>query len=211
MATEKLAEYIVNTPYESIPEQARLSARRAILDCLGVTLAGFDDEGSKLITEFVKEQEGKTEAGVIGQGFRTTAAYAALANGTMAHVLDYDDYSTTFLGHPSVAILPAVLAVAEKEHLSGKEALAAYILGTPSGQLTAQLEADQAPVDIPVQDWQALRQRFQEHVQRFGHIFYTMDFANLLPLDNPAPMLVRLGHKSTGLPVSRVIAALSVK
>ena len=116
MVTQKLAEFVINTPYESIPEDARLSAKRAILDCLGVTLAGVSDPGSKLVTEFVKSHGGKPESGVIGAGFKTIASEAALANGTMAHILDYDDYCISFLGHPSVAILPAVLALAEREH-----------------------------------------------------------------------------------------------
>ena len=133
MVTQKLAEFVINTPYEQIPENARLSAKRAILDCLGVTLAGGSDPGSKLIVEFVKSHGGKEESGVIGAGFKTIASEAALANGTMAHILDYDDYCISFLGHPSVAILPAVLALAEKEHASGKDALAAYILGFEMG------------------------------------------------------------------------------
>ena len=54
MATQKLAEFVVNTPYEKIPEDVRLAAKRSILDCLGVTLAAVDDPGSKLITEFVR-------------------------------------------------------------------------------------------------------------------------------------------------------------
>lgn len=133
MVTQRLAEFVVDTPYESIPEDARLSAKRAILDCLGVTLAGVSDPGSKLITEFVRAHGGKPESGVIGAGFKTVAPEAALANGTMAHILDYDDYCVSFLGHPSVAILPAILALAERDHVSGKDVLAAYILGFETG------------------------------------------------------------------------------
>ena len=133
MVTQRLAEFVVNTPYESIPEDAKLSGKRAILDCLGVTLAGVSDPGSKLVVEFVKSHGGKAESSVIGAGFKTIASEAALANGTMAHILDYDDYCISFLGHPTVAILPAVLALGEREHVSGKDALAAYILGFELG------------------------------------------------------------------------------
>ncbi|MBN1148675.1 MAG: hypothetical protein JXA78_15555 [Anaerolineales bacterium] len=72
---------------------------------------------------------------------------------------------------------------------SQREALAAHILSEPSGQLAEQVKADQPPAGIPVQDWLAFHQRFQDHLQRFGHIVYTLDFANPLPLDNPAPTL----------------------
>jgi phosphohistidine swiveling domain-containing protein len=70
-----------------------------------------------------------------------------------------------------------------------REALAAYILATPSEELAISLESDQQPADVPVQDWQALRKRFQEHLNRFGHIIYTLDFAHPLPLDQTEPML----------------------
>jgi 2-methylcitrate dehydratase PrpD len=66
---------------------------------------------------------------VIGSGFKTSAALAALANGTMAHALDFDDINWSMSGHPTVPLLPAVLALGQEAHASGAEVLLAYVLG----------------------------------------------------------------------------------
>jgi phosphohistidine swiveling domain-containing protein len=67
--------------------------------------------------------------------------------------------------------------------------LAAYVLATPSGQLAEQLRNGQVPVNIRAEDWMGMCERFNEHLQKFGHIIFQLDFAEPLPLDNPAPML----------------------
>lgn len=131
MSTEKLARFIEGTTYSKLPERAATEAKRAIMDCLGVILAGAEEAGSKIITELVKEQGGAAEAGVITGAYKTTAPQAAWANGTMAHALDYDDVGG--FGHPTVALLPAVLALGEKCHLSGKDVLLSYVVGFEVG------------------------------------------------------------------------------
>ena len=127
--TEGIAQFIVNTTYEALPEEAIKFAKQGITDCLGAALAGCPELGSKLITEYVKKKHGAPESSIIAGRFKAPACEAALANGTMAHLLDYDDVSIPFGGHPSVALLPAVLALGEKLGCSGKEALLAYIVG----------------------------------------------------------------------------------
>lgn len=137
MSTERLARFVSELTYDKIPPEAIRGAKQAILDCVGVTIAGCDDEGSKIITQFIKGEEGKPEAGIVGTGFKCPASQAAWANGTLAHALDYDDYSATFGGHPSVALLPAVLAVGDQLHLSGKDILVGYIAGFELGSALA--------------------------------------------------------------------------
>lgn len=131
MFTEEIAKFVVEMSYGQLPAAAINAGKMAILDCLGATLAGREETSGKIISEYVKGA-GRPEAGVIGEGFRTSIDQAAWVNGTKAHALDYDDYfipnhSTPY--HPTVAILPAVLAVAEKYHLSGEDVLLAYITG----------------------------------------------------------------------------------
>jgi len=81
------------------------------------------------MTQYAKEMGGNPEAGVIAAGFKTSAPQAALANGVMAHALDYDDVAVSWIGHPTAVLLPVVLALGERGRLSGREALAGYILG----------------------------------------------------------------------------------
>jgi 2-methylcitrate dehydratase PrpD len=131
MFTEEIARFITEISYEQLPAAAIDAANMAILDWLGVALAGSQEIPSRIISEYVKDGS-KPEAGVIGSGFKTATDQAAWANGTKAHALDYDDYffptqSTPY--HPTTAILPAVLAIGEKYHLRGKDVLLAYTTG----------------------------------------------------------------------------------
>jgi len=127
--TKRLAEFVACTPPEAITAEARTQARRAILDTLGVMLAGCREEASRIVAQMVREQAGVTEASVLGRGFRAPAAEAALVNGTSAHALDYDDVTVNMRGHPSAPLLPAVLALGEKLGASGRQVIEAFVLG----------------------------------------------------------------------------------
>ncbi|MFC2005727.1 MmgE/PrpD family protein [Chloroflexota bacterium] len=127
-ATEEIASFIVGTGFNEIPEKAVETAKEAILDCLGVTLAGSVDPTAEIITQYVKELGCKPEVSVIGSGFKASPPQAALANGTIAHALDYDDMTIPWI-HPSAPVLPAILALGEAGRISGKEAIEAYVLG----------------------------------------------------------------------------------
>ncbi len=126
--TEKIAEFVVRTNAKDIPNRAIELAKRSALDTVAVALAGCAEAGSQAVTRAVKKLGGKPEAGVIGGGFCATAPDAALANGCIAHTLDYDDCAMK-MGHPSVMVLPVVLALAEKLAASGRDAITAYIIG----------------------------------------------------------------------------------
>lgn len=127
--TEKIAQFVVETDYSSIPPEAVRGAKDAILDGLGVTLAGSEEPAGRIVAQYVRDVGGTPHAGVIGSGFKSSAPQAALANGTMAHALDYDDVLVLMSGHATVPILPVVLALGEMYHRSGKDVLEAFIMG----------------------------------------------------------------------------------
>lgn len=133
MGSEKIAEFIASTDYKKIPAEAVDIAKMCILDGFGVALAGSREPVGTIITEYVHTMGGKPISGVIGGGFKTNLHFAALANGTMAHALDYDDHAVTWMGHPTVVLLPPVFALAEKQNLSGKHVLQAYNVGWEVG------------------------------------------------------------------------------
>jgi len=129
--TERITKFIEQMSYEKLPLAAVDAAKCSILDCLGVALAGYQEDAVRIIGEYAKNN-GRPEAGIIGGGFKTSIEQAAWINGTAAHALDYDDYFAPYNStpyHPTVAILPAVLAVGEKLHISGKDVLLSYITG----------------------------------------------------------------------------------
>ena len=84
MSMEKIAEFIANTKYTDIDPEALDIAKMCILDGFGVALAGTRESTGRIITEFVKENGGNPQSGVIGCGFKTSPINAALANGQLA-------------------------------------------------------------------------------------------------------------------------------
>jgi 2-methylcitrate dehydratase PrpD len=131
--TEEIAAFIVETDYCQMSGEVVRVGRQAIADGLAVALAGCREPASMIIREYVREQGGRPESIVIGDGTRTSASLAALANGIAVHVLAFDDVSHSWLGHPAAVLVPAVLALGEKCRISGKAVLEAYILGCEVG------------------------------------------------------------------------------
>lgn len=125
-ATETLSQFIVDTRYTDIAQEAFRLSRRLVLDWLGTTLAGYAEEGGQMLTEYTREIGGTPESTLIGSGCRSSAANAAFANGTMGHLLDYDDMG---FSHPTTCILPALLALGERQSASGADVLTALVLG----------------------------------------------------------------------------------
>src|SRR5215467_943065 len=127
-ATEKIATFIVGTSYECIPRDAVDKAKRTALDCLGAALAGVTEPVSQAIAGYVTKLGGAPQASLLSADVKVSVADAALANGSIAHALDYDDCGVK-IGHPSVLVLPAVLSLGEHLGVSGEEIVTAYILG----------------------------------------------------------------------------------
>jgi len=127
--TERVASFIVDSRYEALPEEVVTAARRAILDTLGVTLAGAAEAGSRILLDSIEALGEAGTASVFGTGLRSSVPQAALANGTLGHALDFDDVNVSMRGHPSIPVLPAVLALAEQAGSPGREALTAFITG----------------------------------------------------------------------------------
>ena len=130
-ATEKIASWIVSTDYEDIPPDAIRVANESCFDLLGVILAGSTEPVADIIQQYVADQGGVDEATVLASGQRSTSSQAALANGTMGHALDYDDFGG--FGHPTVAIFPALMALGEKTGATGRDLLEAYVVGCEVG------------------------------------------------------------------------------
>jgi 2-methylcitrate dehydratase PrpD len=125
-ATSVLARFAAETPSDRIPEDARAAARRHLLDCVGVALAASAEPPGRMVAEMVREAGGTPEARLLVSGIRTSALQASWGNGALAHLLDYDD---TGFSHPTACIMPAALAVAERRRASGRDLVAALVVG----------------------------------------------------------------------------------
>jgi len=110
------------------PAAARATAARAFVDTLGVTLAGATEPAACSVRRVI-EPHAAGRCRVFGTALRVSAEQAALANGTAAHALDYDDMCFVSLAHPSAPLVAAALAAAETIGASGRTVLDAYIVG----------------------------------------------------------------------------------
>jgi len=124
-AVPTLAQFIVDA---RPPGDARHRAATAFLDTVGVMLAGASEPAARAVQRVISTF-GEGRSPVLGTDIRTSPAGAALANGTAAHALDYDDMCFVSLAHPSAPLVPAILAVGEIAGSSGQAALDAYVLG----------------------------------------------------------------------------------
>lgn len=127
--TRGLVEQALAVRYADLSDEARALARQCILDYLAVTLAGAHEPPVGMLLAEAEEQGGHPAATVIGHTVRLPSLSAALVNGAASHALDFDDVNMAMPGHPSVAILPALLALAEETGASGHHVMAAFVAG----------------------------------------------------------------------------------
>jgi len=125
-ATTVLSEFASKTRVTDISRDALEATKRHILDCTGVGLAATVEPAGKMILELTREQGGTPQARVFGFDRRTSAVSAAWANGSLAHLLDFDD---TGFSHPTACILPAALALVEEANASGAQLVTAVCVG----------------------------------------------------------------------------------
>jgi 2-methylcitrate dehydratase PrpD len=123
-----LAQTLTSTNFADFPAGVVVDARRAILDWLGCALSGALEPPAQKTHCVVKRFGTSNDATVFAAG-RSSAAAAALANGVASHILELDDVHRGSTLHPAAAVIPAALAVAERERASGPDFLRAVVLG----------------------------------------------------------------------------------
>ncbi len=115
--------------HATMPAEIRALAVQCMQDAIAVAMAGAEDELVRILRAELEEAGGTPQSTVWGASLRLPAGAAALLNGTMAHALDYDDVNLAMPGHPTVAILPAVMAPGEARGATGAEVMAAFVAG----------------------------------------------------------------------------------
>jgi len=128
-ATEKLAEFVAGLKTEAVPAPVLASARACVLDLLGAAAAGWRGLGPRAARAAAARLFAPGPASVWFSDIRLEPAGAALANCAAASALDLDDGHRAAGGHPGASIIPASLAVAQETKASGREFLAAVVIG----------------------------------------------------------------------------------
>ena len=128
--SREMAEISKKLTLADIDERTLENAKIFMLDCLGCMLSGSKIINAVIMRKAIKDIQNGGECTIFGTGEKTNAMMAALLNGTAGHSQDYDDDHREGTQHSSVAVLPAVMAVAEKYGRSGADVLLAYIIGS---------------------------------------------------------------------------------
>jgi 2-methylcitrate dehydratase PrpD len=137
-ATGAVVEFISRARFSDFPAEAVDIAKRCIIDGLGVMLAGSTQDAGTILRDYVRGTDSRAESTAFApESFKTGAASAALVNGTSGHALDWDDTQLAtsadrifgLLTHPTVPPLAAALAIGERQRVSGKQFLEAFLTG----------------------------------------------------------------------------------
>ena len=177
-ASRKLARHAAGLLYDAIPLAMRELTKQCVLDTLGVAIgASGVNEEARLVHEYVSDLGGKAESTIWGFGGKAPAPWAAFVNGSLGHMLDYDDVSDG--GHVSISTIPPGFAIAEKlaaagTPVNGKDFIAAIVAGT---DIHTRLSLG---IDIP--DWTMAEGWFA--TQLFGFISGSATAGRLLKLDD---------------------------
>ena len=126
---ESLATYVAGALAEPLPPEVNEKTRFHILDTIAAMVTGSRLKPGQAAINFVGTQGGTPEAAIIGSSVVTTAINAAMANGMLAHSDETDDSHAPSLTHPGCAIVPAALAVAERQQASGEALIRAVAVG----------------------------------------------------------------------------------
>ena len=110
-AAAALAEFCAALRWDELEDDVQARTRELVLDLVGVALAGSRQPSSPPAAEVALRLGGSGEASLFGTRQRTSAVWAALANGTAAHAVELDDVTTESSLHPGVAVIPAEVAV----------------------------------------------------------------------------------------------------
>jgi len=137
--TDDVAGFIVDTSPRDVPNDVAHLGKRSVIDGIGLALAGAASQTSRIARRYLSSLGIGLDKGsaVIGAELRVPARFAAFANGIAIHADDYDDTQLAvapdrvygLLTHPTAPVLPAVLALAERDRRSGRDLMIAYQVG----------------------------------------------------------------------------------
>ena len=127
--TRDLAAMIAELKPEDVSERARRWAKHCILDWIAVTVGGSGEPLVRALLDVALSEGATGPARIVGHAASLTGSQAALINGSASHALDYDDVNQRMLGHPTVPLMPVLMALADESTVDGEMFLTAFVAG----------------------------------------------------------------------------------
>ena len=127
--TDTLASYITSSSYEALPPEVRREGVRAFGHWVGCAAGGAREDAVERALEVLVEFNGARDATVIGRPEKLDALNAAFINSLSSSAVLFNDTHLTSGAHPTGPVAAALLALAERQPIPGREFLHALILG----------------------------------------------------------------------------------
>ena len=126
---DALVDFALGLETAALPPEVVEAASRSLTDWLGTAIRGAAEPLADSLAAVIAATGGEAQATVMGRGTRTSALFAALANGAQCHALDFDDTHLPSIVHGAAPVAPVALALGEWRRASGADVLAAFVAG----------------------------------------------------------------------------------
>jgi len=127
--SSSLAKLITEKRLEDLPSWTIHEAKRTLINMVGISLSASTSSGNDMLLSWIEKENASPRASIIGSSVRTSPFNAALMNGFLAHLQDYDDTHFPTVLHPTAPVWPAVFAASEDQNATGLQSLGSFVLG----------------------------------------------------------------------------------
>jgi 2-methylcitrate dehydratase PrpD len=125
----QFAEFARALRFEDLPAAVVHEAKRALLNYFGVAIGGWSDLSCAVLSNMLDGMSGSREASVVGKSARLDVLNACFLNAVLANALEFDDTHMPTVIHPAAPVAPPLFALAERQRISGRQFLAAFVMG----------------------------------------------------------------------------------
>lgn len=139
--TAEIARKAAHLAWTDFPDDLVERTKQCLLDWFAVTVAGAQDELTDILIREATEDGARGSASLVGRSEKTLPSAAALINGAASHALDYDDVNFAMGGHPTVTVVPALLALGEQIKAPGRLFVESFIAGYETSGRVGRLVA----------------------------------------------------------------------
>lgn len=127
--TAEIARRAAVLAWNDLPEDLVERTKQCLLDWFAVTIPGAQEELTDILVREALEDGAKGQASLVGRGEKVLPSTATLINGAASHALDYDDVNFSMGGHPTVTVVPALLALGKQIKASGRLFIESFVAG----------------------------------------------------------------------------------
>jgi 2-methylcitrate dehydratase PrpD len=139
--TAEIARKAAHLAWTDFPDDLVERTKQCLLDWFAVTVAGAQDELTDILVREAMDDGARGSASLVGRTEKTLPSAAALINGAASHALDYDDVNFAMGGHPTVTVVPALLALGEQIKASGRLFVESFVAGYETSGRVGRLVA----------------------------------------------------------------------